>query len=85
MSTIQITLDDSLHEFLEITANKNGFASTSDYVESVLANLRENEKERGNLEALLLEGVRSPTVPGDEAFWLERRRKVLERDPGITT
>ena len=78
---MQITINQGLYDFLEAQASKEGFGSPSVYVESLLADLHQRAQEKRELEALLLEGVRAPSVIGDEEFWAERRRKVLERDP----
>lgn len=83
MDTLQVPITDSLKGFLESQATKKGFATPVDFVQSLLAELQQRAAEKKEIEALLLEGVRSPTVAGDEAFWAERRRKVLERDPEL--
>lgn len=83
MQTMQITLSDGLQVFLETQAAKKGFSSPSDYVQSLLADLQNRVIEKKALEALLLEGLDSPSVVADAAFWAERRRKVLERDPEL--
>jgi antitoxin ParD1/3/4 len=85
METIQITVPDSMRDFLQVQATKGGFPSPSEYVQSLLADLQQRVADRKDLEASLLEGVRSPTVVADEAFWAERRRRVLERDPELKT
>jgi Arc/MetJ-type ribon-helix-helix transcriptional regulator len=83
METMQITVPEVLRDFLQVQATKAGFPSSSDYIQSLLADLQQRAAEKKELEALLLEGVRSPTVVADAAFWAERRRKVLERDPEL--
>jgi hypothetical protein len=47
--------------------------------------LQQRVAEKREIEAMLLEGIRSPSVVADAAFWEERRRKVLERDPELKT
>ena len=83
MQTIEIPVTDALRGFLESQAAKKGFASPTDYVAALLSDLQQRVAEKKEIEALLLEGIRSATVAGDEAFWAERRRKVLERDPEL--
>ena len=80
METMQISVPETVKDYLKAHAAKRGFASPSDYIQSLLVAWVVEKKE---LEALLLEGVRSATVVADEAFWAERRRKVLERDPEL--
>jgi hypothetical protein len=80
-ATLQISVSDALKSFLECEANKKGFDSPNDYVQALLAGLQQRAAEKKEIETLLLEGVRSPTVLADKAFWEERRRKVLDRNP----
>jgi hypothetical protein len=49
------------------------------YLQSLLAALQKDEKAKAELEAKLLEGVRSPHVVADEKFWQERKRKLIEK------
>jgi Arc/MetJ-type ribon-helix-helix transcriptional regulator len=83
METMQINVTEALHEFLTSQAAKKGFTSPQDYVAALLAELEQRANEKKEIEKMLLEGVRTPTVVADEAFWAERRRKVLERDPEL--
>ena len=83
METMQIPMTGGLKIFLETQAAKNGFPSSCDFVQSVLSDLQRHEEERKELDRLLLEGVRSPVVEGDRAFWEERRRKILDKHPEL--
>ena len=55
----------------------------NDYLKSFLAALQKNEKAKKELEALLLEGINSPTIVADEAFWRERRKKIFDKRPEL--
>lgn len=81
METVQLTMTDEVKEILQRRATKRGCSSPQEYLQSLLDEMENLAEEKRDLEALLLEGVRSPAVLADEAFWAERRRKVLERDP----
>jgi hypothetical protein len=83
METMQIPLTESMKTFLETQATMKGFPSPGDYVQSVLANLEQREKEKMELEEKLLDGVRSPKVSGDAAFWRERRQKIFDQHPEL--
>ncbi|MSQ96342.1 MAG: hypothetical protein EXR98_17560 [Gemmataceae bacterium] len=83
MDTLQVPMTDSLKGFLQAQATKKGFATPGDYVQSLLADLQNREQDRKELEEKLLEGVRSPKVPGDEAFWRERRQKIYDKHPEL--
>jgi hypothetical protein len=83
METLQIPLSDGLKTFLETQATKKGFATPGDYVQSLLADLQQRGEGKKALEEKLLEGVRSPKVPADEAFWRERRQKIYDQNPEL--
>jgi Arc/MetJ-type ribon-helix-helix transcriptional regulator len=85
MEVMQISVSEAMREFLASQANKKGFASPTEFVEALLSDLQQRVAEKREIEAMLLEGIRSPSVVADAAFWEERRRKVLERDPELKT
>jgi len=76
-------MTDQVMDYLESQAKKNGKASSQDYLQSILDELAIRVKEKKELEASLLEAIRSPHVVGDAAFWAERRRKILEKHPEL--
>jgi antitoxin ParD1/3/4 len=86
VTTLNISLPDSLREFVESQAAKAGYGNPSEYVEAVL---RERQKSaiRAELEAKLLEGVESGsagemTQKDWEDLRLELRRRTAERNNG---
>jgi hypothetical protein len=83
METMQITLTPGLRDFLQTQATKRGFASPKDYLQSLLVEWEQRVNEKKELEASLLDAVCSPEIVADAAFWAERRRKILEKRPGL--
>lgn len=83
METVQVNMTDGVKDFLHAQAVKNGLASPADYLQSLLDELDKNVKEKKELEASLLEAIRSPRIVGDAAFWEERRRKILDKHPEL--
>ena len=67
MSTVTISLPDSLKAFVEAQIQRKGFGNVSEYFRSLLREAQAKEEE-AHLEALLLEGLASHTLPLDEAF-----------------
>ncbi len=67
-----ISLPDSLKALLDSQMATKGFGNVSEYFRSLLREAQAKEQE-ARLEALLLEGLASKTVPFDAAF-----RKRLE-------
>jgi antitoxin ParD1/3/4 len=82
MTTLTISLPDSMKLFIEEQTSKGGFHSESEYVQALIqdAQLRAARQE---LEAKLLAGVRSPVSPLTPADWAELRRRVIERSPEL--
>jgi antitoxin ParD1/3/4 len=70
MTTLTISLPDSLKAFIDEQLATKGFGNVSEYVRSLLREAQAKEQE-ARLEALLLEGLASQTIPLDVDF---RRR-----------
>jgi antitoxin ParD1/3/4 len=75
MTTLSLTLTDSLKEFVETQATAAGFASPSDYVEALL---REAQKRQAwvKVEALIVEGMQTPARGMTSADWEQLRRDI---------
>lgn len=72
--TIQPELEAKLRERAEIEG-----ITVEEYIERIA---REDEAAEQELEDLALEGLNSgEPVPADDAFWEERRRRLMERHP----
>jgi antitoxin ParD1/3/4 len=81
MTTLSVTLSESLKEFVEAQAAAGNYASAGDYV---LALLREAQKRQAwaKVEALVLEGLNSgEAVEVTEEYWEAKRRRLGERYP----
>jgi antitoxin ParD1/3/4 len=62
MTTVNISLPESMKTFVEEQAAKEGYASVSEYLRAVIRDLQQRKARKAELEAKLLEGVRPPTV-----------------------
>lgn len=70
MTTMNISLPDSLKTFVDEQVADRGYSTSSEYVRDLIR----REQDRQQLKALLLEGANSPlTGPADEAFFEELR------------
>jgi antitoxin ParD1/3/4 len=84
MSTMNLTLPDSLRAFVESRAAMGGFGSASDYVEALVREdqeMAENEEIEGRLREALQGSPATPvTAETWEAIMQEglRRLKVME-------
>jgi len=76
MSTMNISLPDSLKAYVDKQVAGRGFATSSEYLRELIR--RDQDRER--LRALLLDGANSaPTAPADEAYFDALRTRVRKR------
>ena len=79
MTTLNISLPESMRAFIDEQTNSGNYSTASEYVRALV---REDQKRRAqeHLEALLLEGLESgeaqKLTPAD---WEEVRQQVRER------
>ena len=67
MSTIIISLPDSLKAFVETEVDTKGYGNVSEYFRTLLRDAQTKAQD-ARLEALLLEGLASQSIPLDAAF-----------------
>jgi len=72
MTTVTISLPDSLKAFIDTQLATKGYGNVSEYFRSLLREAQAKEQD-AHLEALLLEGLASKRIPLDAGF-----RKRLE-------
>ena len=77
MSTMNISLPDSLRSFVEDQVGARGYGSASEYVRELIR----RERDRQNLRDLLLEGAASPRAGMADAAYFDRLRHRV-RDAG---
>ena len=77
MSTIKITLSESLKSFVEDRVRARGYGSASEYVRELIR----RERDRQNLRDQLLEGAASPLAGMADAAYFDRLR-LRVRDAG---
>jgi antitoxin ParD1/3/4 len=86
MTTVTISLPDSLKEFVDTQVATKGYGNVSEYFRSLLREAQQSEAD-ARLEALLLEGLASgEPIPVTKEFWTGLRaeavRRVAERKSG---
>jgi antitoxin ParD1/3/4 len=73
MSTMNISLPDSLKTFVDEQVSQRGYGTSSEYVRELIR----KDQERQHLRGLLLEGAASaPAGPADDAYFEGLRRRV---------
>ena len=75
MTTVTISLPDSLREFVDSQVATKGYGNVSEYFRGLLREAQTKEHS-ARLEALLLEGLASNSLPLDAAFRQRLQTKV---------
>jgi len=74
MTTLTISLPDSLKDFIDREVETKGYGNVSEYVRGLLREAQTREAD-ARLEALLIEGLTAgEDVPLTPKFWSELRR-----------
>lgn len=73
MSTMNISLPDSLKAFVDEQVSQRGYGTSSEYVRELIR----RDQDRMQLRSLLLAGASSaPTVPASDAYFESLRERV---------
>ena len=73
MSTMNISLPDSLKTFVDEQVSQHGYGTSSEYVRELIR----KDQERQHLRGLLLEGAASaPAGPADASYFEGLRRRI---------
>ena len=79
MSTMNISLPDSLKSFVDQQVTQRGYGTSSEYVRELIR----KDQDRLHLRGLLLEGAASaPAAPADGAYFCALRDRVRQRVRG---
>jgi antitoxin ParD1/3/4 len=73
MTTMNISLPDTLKMFVDEQVNERGYGTSSEYVRELIR----RDQQRQQLRTLLMEGARSgPTAPVDGDYFESLRTRV---------
>jgi antitoxin ParD1/3/4 len=75
MSTMNISLPESLRSFVDEQVATRGFGTSSEYVRELIR----KDQERLQLRGLLLEGANSPSAAPADAAYFDSLRKRLDQ------
>jgi antitoxin ParD1/3/4 len=70
VSTMNISLTDDLREFVDAQVDARSYSSASEYIRDLIR----RDRDRGRLEAQLLEGAASPAIGDFDGAYFERLR-----------
>jgi antitoxin ParD1/3/4 len=79
MTTVNISLPDTMRDFINEQVAKGGYSTTSEYIRQLIRQEAERVAQ-ARLEALLLEGLDSgePIEISDD-WWQQKRMQLLEK------
>jgi len=76
MSTMNISLPDSMKNFVDSQISERGYSTSSEYIQDLIRNDQIKSSEQ-RLAGLLLAGMESGDVIfADDKYWAEKRRKL---------
>lgn len=76
MTTMNISLPETLKAFVDAQVQTGGYSTSSEYIRELIREDQRRKLER-KLAGLLLEGIESGTpVVADTAYWDELRREI---------
>lgn len=76
MTTLTISLPESLRDFIERQVKTKGYGNTSEYVRSLVRDAQEAESNK-RLEVLLMEGLESgEDIEADQKFWSDLKMEA---------
>jgi antitoxin ParD1/3/4 len=88
MTTVTISLPESLKQFVDSQVANKGYGNVSEYFRMLLCEAQDKERD-ARLEALLLEGLASgDPIPVDEEFWKNltaKTDKIIEKHAILKT
>jgi antitoxin ParD1/3/4 len=82
MTRMEITLPESLKLFVEGQVSGGEYGTVSEYLGALIREAQ-RRADRQELEAMLLEGLQSPTSKMTAVEWSELRERVLSRSPEL--
>ena len=80
MTTLTISLPESLRKFVDVQVETKGYGNVSEYFRGLLRTAQEQEAEK-RLEVLLLESLDDPRpdLPLTPRFWDEAKKRIADR------
>jgi len=75
MSTMNISLPDSLRSFVDEQVGRRGFSTSSEYMRELIR----KDQDRVALREMLLDGARSDTVGHFDTAYFEELRRSIRR------
>ena len=79
MTTLNISLPDSMRVFIDEQVKKKGYSTASEYIRHLIRTEQEREEQK-RLETLLIEGLDSgEPIEITEEWWENKRADLIQR------
>ena len=79
MSTMNISLPDSMKAYVDQRVSQEGYGTSSEYVRELIR----RDKDRSQLRVMMLKGLESPvTGQADAAYFQSLRERAEQRKKG---
>lgn len=79
MTTLNISLPDTMREFINQQLKSKGYSTASEYIRHLIHQEQEKEEQK-RLETLLLEGLDSGVpIEVREEWWENKRKELINR------
>ena len=79
MTTLNISLPESMREFIDQQIDQGGYSTASEYIRHLIRQDQE-KAEKKQIEKLLLEGLNSgEPVEITDDWWAQKRTELMER------
>jgi antitoxin ParD1/3/4 len=82
LTSMNISLPESLKLFVEEQISSGGYSTASEYLRELIREAQ-RRKERQEVEAKLLAGLQSPTSEMTADDWTALRERILTRNPEV--
>jgi antitoxin ParD1/3/4 len=79
MTTMNISLPETMKDFVDNQVQEGGYSTSSEYVRDLIRRDQIRRAEQ-HLAALIMEGLESgPAIPADEDYWTRKRAALTHR------
>lgn len=79
MTTMNVSLPDTMKDFVDNQVQSRGYSTSSEYIRDLIRNDQTKQEEQ-RLVALLREGLESgAAIPVDDNYWQNKKAAIRER------
>lgn len=80
MTNLNISLPDSVKDFVDEQVAKGGYSSVNEYLVALIFQEQKRRKNQENLEELLLEGLDSgESIEVTDEWWEQKRAQLIKK------